>query len=111
MSFQHSNAPTSFVKGFAGVYGLLDPNGQLRAAKIDFHTIRTLRTTNNELHLIGTNEAPTPFQWPMPAQCVAVKGRPFWLTDPAPGESHGIDRLLTDLDGKFSFCAISTDGL
>ena len=109
---QSSNiAPTSFVKGFAGIYGLLDPDRPVRSSKVDFHAIHPVSTTNNQLYLIGTNTAPTPFAWPMPAECVAVKGRPFWMTDPAPGGNHRTDNLLTQLDGKFSLCVASAGGL
>ena len=103
--------PASFVKGFAGIYGFLDPNSPIAVDKIDFHDVRTQRSGDHQLYLIGTNSSPSPFSWPLSAECVAVKGRPFWLSFPAADASHRLDDLLTQLDGKFSLCIASANGL
>ena len=50
--------------------------------------------------------------WPWPAEHVAVKERPFWTTNSPTGhENRRPDDLLSQLDGKFSICIASADGL
>ncbi len=108
-------APVSFLKGFAGVYGRLDPSRPgMSADRIDFHGIRSYSTTNHLLHLIGTSTPSVPIAWPWPAEQVAVKGRPFWMTDDQTARKDDpgrLDDLLSQLDGKFSICIASADGL
>ena len=104
-------APATFVKGFAGIYGSLDPNSSITMGKIDFHSVHARRIGKHQLYLVGTSASASPFSWPLPAECVAVKGRPFWLTVPAAGAGRSLDDLLTQLDGKFSLCIASANGL
>ena len=108
-----NTAPVSFLNAFAGVYGHLDPSRPGTSAdRIDFHGIQSYTTSNHRLYLIGTSTPSAPIAWPWPAEHVAVKGRPFWTTDPPTGhENRRLDDLLLQLDGKFSICIASADGL
>ena len=103
------------MKAFAGVFGRLDP-ARLPAApsRIDLHPVRLQETSNNRLYLIGTSVPAAPLEWPAPAEAVAIKGRPFWLSKPAIQQRptpESFDSLLASLDGKFSLCAATADGL
>ena len=105
----------SFVKAFAGIFGRLDP-ARLPAtpSRIDLHPVRVQETSNNRLYLIGTSVPAVPLAWPGPADVVAIKGRPFWLSKPGAQERpdpESFDRHLSSLDGKFSLCAATADGI
>jgi hypothetical protein len=102
---------TSFVKAFAGIYGSLDRDAHIKSGKIDLHDIVARRIGDHQLYLIGTNGSPSPFSWPFLNEWLAVKGRPFWMTESAVDGSRGLDDLLTELDGKFSLCGASAEGL
>ena len=57
-------AAATFVKGFAGIYGSLDPNSSITMGKIDFHAVHARRICKHQLYLVGTNASASPFSWP-----------------------------------------------